>query len=221
VQHHPEIARNLIRRLPRSLSGKRVLDLGCGRGAWGFLARAWPGGTHAYIVGVDVYEPDVDFVRSLAIYDQVYLVDLSRLSGLEFDSDFDYVFAFEVIEHVPKRASTHLLDAIDSVARQAIFLSTPTGRSLRPPVDANTHSAHLCGWTAGELVSRGYRVEGLGLRLGPKDHQRRFWYLSHYGLTPVTRHLPGWSNTLFAYKEVRQPAAIDRRPGNPARMVRT
>src|SRR4051794_10836031 len=68
TQHPPEIDRYIRRELP-NLSGKRILDVGCGRGGMGYLLRTHSGGATAHIVGVDVYAPYLDFSRRFALYD--------------------------------------------------------------------------------------------------------------------------------------------------------
>jgi 2-polyprenyl-3-methyl-5-hydroxy-6-metoxy-1,4-benzoquinol methylase len=203
MQHHPELERNLIRLLTDDLTNKKILDIGCGKGSWGHLARSLPGGRKAVIHGIEIYKPAANYLNSLGIYNNVFIQDLIQLNPAK-TGRYDYVFCFEVLEHLSKTDSVMLLEKLEKIAKQMIFISTPNGKKMRESIDSNKHSAHLCGWSANELTRRGYQVEGLGFKLEPKDHEQHFWYLCHYGMTPLTRHFPKLSNTLFAYLNTRR-----------------
>lgn len=200
MQHHPELERNLIRLLPDNLAGKRILDVGFGKGAWGFMLRTLPGGRQAIIDGIEVHRPDAEYVESLGVYNSVFIQDAT--SQLQALNNYDYVLCFEVLEHLPKQQSEELLATIERIAKNKFFISTPNGKDIRDSVDKNAHSAHLCGWTSREFKTRGFKVEGLGFIFEPRDHNQKFWYLGHYAMTPLTRFLPSLSKTLFVYKNM-------------------
>jgi len=144
----------------RELSdGALVLDAGCGDGIMASnLAR--PG---QRVVGLEV---DIDKIR-LAQSRGVHVAFVqASLDQLPFRSGaFDEVFSVEVIEHLNKDASRAALSELERVATRTVVVTTPNEEGEEPnSADSDHYMEHLCEWSASELESLGYSVDGLGAR---------------------------------------------------------
>jgi ubiquinone/menaquinone biosynthesis C-methylase UbiE len=62
-----------------NVKGKVVLDVGCGKGIYGYLIRALRGGDRAYMVGIDINLRFLSFVKKFRVYDDVILCDIRKL----------------------------------------------------------------------------------------------------------------------------------------------
>ncbi|MDR7550687.1 MAG: class I SAM-dependent methyltransferase [Armatimonadota bacterium] len=197
LQHYPEIESLISWALP-NLGGKRVLDVGCGTGGIGFLLRRLPGGNDAYIVGVDGWEPYLEFVRRFNIYDEVHLADLANWTP----EPFDIILAVEVLEHLEKEQGLRLLDRLEHAAREVLLVTTPNGDDRRGPVADVPLEAHRSTWHAREFIRRGYRVRGLGFRWSRKEraHGRlalALWYI----MTPLSVRFPTLGDSILATRK--------------------
>jgi ubiquinone/menaquinone biosynthesis C-methylase UbiE len=81
-----------------SLSGKKVLEIGCGWGGFIYFLL----GQGANVVGIEPTDDDLKTAR-----DDSRLTDATFLkaSGLQLpfvDETYDFIFAWEVLEHIPK-----------------------------------------------------------------------------------------------------------------------
>jgi SAM-dependent methyltransferase len=196
-----------LRQVPNEVTS--ALDIGCGRGIVGALLKIYrePQKT----VGIDAFEPYLDFCRRVGMYTQLIKWDLKVLP-LPFDKgEFDISVALEVIEHIPKLDGLHLLDELERVSRRVI-VSTPNHYFVQSPYDGNIHQRHLSRWTIQDFRSRGYSVLGVGnlLILG-----REIRYLS-YALSRITLPLPTLSSCIMAVHSgpVKQGSATVRRATN-------
>lgn len=198
LQHPPETERFILPQLA-GLEGKRVLDVGSGKGLYGYLARASDGGDRAFIVGVDVWGPYLTFCRSFGAYDALILADAT--APLPFCRDsFDVVLACEVIEHLPADAGEALLDQVEGIAREKVVVTVPNGDHLRGPIDDVPTEAHQSVWRPTDLRKRGYQVRGMGSRiqLGLPRIDLALWYL----LTPLAVRFPRLGDSIIASKQV-------------------
>ena len=75
------------------VSGKRVIDIGCGEGRFTRLLAE----RGARVTGIDLTEPLLDRARRLAVADETYLLtDAETLDGIEPDS-FDFAVSYIVL----------------------------------------------------------------------------------------------------------------------------
>jgi SAM-dependent methyltransferase len=152
--------------------GTRILDLGCGYGHWGHLVK-----THytslrsepVSVTGVDIFDGNVGFCRSLGVYDQVVQQDvLAYLSTLS-NASVDTVIATELIEHFTREDGTEILAEIDRVTARVAILSTPNYAAFRgggnTMLGFNEWEHHLSRWTVADFSQRGYKVLGLSHKL--------------------------------------------------------
>ena len=163
MSHLYELHRFVLYELPW-LDSKKFLDLGCGKGIWGYLLRAEMKGDNAFMVGIDVYLKNLVFTRSFRIYDDVVLADTTFLPFRR--SSFDISLASEIIEHVDKKLHDQFFIDVERVTSEMVVLTTPNGPwelNSKSHYD-NIHEYHLSAQSVSELRSNGYSVRGIGFK---------------------------------------------------------
>ena len=186
------------------VTGRTVLDLGCGFGHWGHLLRTHyhsddPDQT-ACVTGVDIHQGNVDFCASTGVYHALACADALDFLSRQPAGAFDTVIATELIEHVAKEAGRRLLAEIARVAGTMAVVSTPNWEYLRPGAMTmtgyNEHEHHVSSWTAAELRAHGFTVRGVGHKVG-------MWPVR--GVSRLLRTFPT-ADLLLAAWAVRHPA---------------
>jgi predicted TPR repeat methyltransferase len=196
TQHPPEIDRYIRRELP-DLTGKRILDVGCGRGGVGYLLRTHPGGADAHIVGIDIHEPYLAFCRRFSIYDELIQ---GNAADYEFES-FDVVTACEVLEHIEPTSSLRLLERLESLTAETLVISAPNGAYLRGAIDGVESEAHLSVWDAAFFARRGYSIRGVGNRWWRYGEATRLQLALWYVATPLAMRWPAIADTIVVAKQ--------------------
>lgn len=197
LQHYPELETVLSWSFPE-LSGKSVLDVGCGQGAVGYLLRRLPGGSTAHIVGVDCWPEYTNFCRRYGFYDELVTADIRNF---EVERQFDIVVAVEVLEHLKREDGLSVLDRLEGSTRELIIVSTPNGPDYREPVGGVPSEAHLSSWRVQDFRRRGYSVRGLGCRWARRESATSRWQVAlWYGLTPIALKWPVMADTILAVK---------------------
>lgn len=92
------------------VTGKRVLDLGCGTGELCWLARQHGA---KRVVGVNLSQGEIDFARPLVEVEFVREDILAYLRGCE-DGSVDAIFALNILEHLEK---DQLIDVLEQAVR--------------------------------------------------------------------------------------------------------
>jgi hypothetical protein len=140
-QQIPHVMDELVRLQPRS-----VLDVGCGWGKYGVLAREYSEATR--VDGIDIQPP------RYPVYDNVYLGDLRDLPTLlpPGTPRYDLAIFLEVIEHIEKPAAWAIVDQLCERARRVI-ITTPWG--FRPQdIPDMPYETHRSGWYPWEFSRR-------------------------------------------------------------------
>lgn len=97
--------------------GNRLLDLGCGIGAYSYELQA----AGFEVTGVDTNPRYVEIARSVGV-DAHCLAD----GRLPFpNSSFDTVFMLEVLEHIPGESIPGLLEEVRRVTRSNLLVTVP------------------------------------------------------------------------------------------------
>lgn len=154
----------LFKYLPRDLEGLTILDAGCALGEVGFYLKAFsdhPGvDLHGrpYLIGVDVYEPSVNKVRSLGVYDEVHVLDLNEIWEKFIGRCVDVIMLNSVLEHIPKPDALKVLRDAEAISNY-MMVSTPLGDYTHESRDEIPFFNHVSRWGVGDFATRGYEVE--------------------------------------------------------------
>jgi SAM-dependent methyltransferase len=176
-----------------------VLDCGCGRGRWGSFVRT-DVNQDSYIVGVDIFPPNLFFCKTYGAYDDLVLADAG---SLPFNNEsFNMILACEIIEHLSKEDGWVLVKDLERISSGRIIISTPNFDLSQGALCGNIHEIHKTRWSVGDFRKSGFKVKGIGVKFSLKR------FLSP--LDTVLRFLlfPGWtfpraSRFLCAYKDKR------------------
>lgn len=169
--------------------GKSYLDIGCGKGKWGYLintSHKLPG----FMIGGDLKVENVRHVKKHQVYDGALLFDGRYLPFR--DACFDIVLALEVIEHMQKSDGYKLLSEAERVAREKVIVSTP----LLGARYWYSEKEHVSRWTVRDLRKKGYTVRGVGFSF----FGRFATYRLAFALAPLAYYMPWVSYILLAWK---------------------
>jgi len=195
---------------------RSLLDVGCGRGIIGALCRIYRGVDQ--LVGMEGYEPYLEFSRKAGFYDDTILRNLTDMPLPLDTQEFEVVTCIEVIEHLEWSAGQKLLDELERVGSRVI-VTTPNVLFQQDEYDGNPFQRHLSQWRPSDFRKRGYVVYGTGslnvgygvkkviekiVRRPGKDvvpssvvrSGRRFLEI----LGPLTKALPSLSSSLLCVK---------------------
>lgn len=192
---------------------KSILDLGCGSLSpiGGICAHS----TNVYLVGVDAFAPSIESSRRKGIHDEYFLMNVLDIEGKFGRKSFDCAVALDLIEHLPKKEGNRLLEIMEEVSRKKVVLNTPNGFLPQRVYGGNIWQVHRSGWTAEEMMARGYRVVGVN---GWKHLRGEFgkpiisptrlgeWMSSL--TTPFVRHKPEKAFEILCTKDLETRAII-------------
>jgi ubiquinone/menaquinone biosynthesis C-methylase UbiE len=148
------------------VEGAVILDVGCGRGNWGYLLKVDYWHTQAgsgrknelnYVVGTDLHPEYLEFVKYHRIYDDLVLRDARHLPFR--DHVFDTALLLEVIEHMMKNEGVRSLREAERVASRLVPVSTPSFFMKQEVKDANVFQKHLSKWTIKDVNSTRWNWE--------------------------------------------------------------
>jgi len=147
---------DLRARLPRrGLSKLKVLNVGVGDGYSG-LARQLPFLPFKWLVHIDTHQPYLDVAKTKQ-WDAELVTFLNRDIRNYSTDVYDWVFMFDVLEHLPKEDSLKVM--ADIKCRQLIFI--PLEKEFRENTFGVKEQDHLSFWTEQDFKSRGYKTEVL------------------------------------------------------------
>ena len=163
------------------VEGAVILDVGCGRGKWGYLLKVDYWYTKAgrrknklnYVVGTDLHPKYLEFVKYHRVYDDLVLCDAKHLPFR--DNVFDTVLLLEVIEHMVKNEGVKSLKEAERVASRLVLVSTPSFFMRQEAKDANVFQKHLSKWTIKDFIRLGYSI-----RFGSFPLERIYNYLQYF-----------------------------------------
>jgi len=179
-----------------NLKNKKILDIGCGKGIYGFLLKADKGADS--LVGIDISLQNLLFCKEHKIYNLLIRGDIRRLPFK--DKTFDIVLASEVIEHMKKEEGTLLLKELERICKEKIILTTPNGYWPQSNIGNNPHEIHISGWSCSDFKKEGFKAYGFGSRFFNRHKIMR--YVLMYMLTPITYFLPMFGEFLIVTKSV-------------------
>ena len=142
--------------LQEKTKDKTILNLGCGLGQVFELMECK---NH---LCVDVWEPYLEQIKFRFSVIKLNIKDLS----IFIDKSWDYVTAFDVVEHLEKPDAEKLLSECERIAREKVLVYTPVGFYKQEDGQVNSWGAgnpeyqkHRCGFELAEMLERGYDIK--------------------------------------------------------------
>ena len=197
MSHIYELHRFVMNEIPK-LTDKRVLDVGCGHGIWGFLMQSERSGSESYVVGMDLFKPYLKHCKKYRVYDDLVLCHVSKFPFRK--RSFDLVLACDLIEHLSKHKGYYFLEEIEKTGIK-IILSTPNGFKKQKATDLPYTEAHKSAWRPSDFINRGYKVHGLGFKfIKIYESNPYLWGFLFYIFTPFSFLIPHLGEYLIAKK---------------------
>lgn len=153
------------------IDGQKILDVACGKGKWGYLLKVDFWYTYSgrplkkqqleYMIGIDIYLPYLKFAKKYSAYNDVVLCDALHLPFCT--KAFEVSIATEILEHLPKKQGSHLLQEIERVSSKSTIITTPhqpLGLLSQDTKDKNVYQKHVSKWSSIELIALGYTSIG-------------------------------------------------------------
>lgn len=145
MKGHILVGTSPLQKIPEVLweiRGRRILDVGCGAGIYGYLIRnnwhsTWAGRDQlkkiatrdvsndkpAFLAGADIRTNDVLRSKHHNVYDYLCLADASNLP---FPDNFiDTIICIEVLEHLKKQDALKAIQDFKRIACQQIIITIP------------------------------------------------------------------------------------------------
>jgi len=184
------------------VEGAIILDVGCGRGKWGYLLKVDYWYTKAgrqknklnYVVGTDLHPKYLEFVKYHRVYDDLVLCDARHLPFR--GNVFDTVLLLEAIEHMVKDEGVKSLKEAERVADSLVLVSTPSFFMRQETKDANVFQKHLSKWAIKDFIRLGYSI-----RFGSFPLERVYNYLQYFFIK-LTYFLPQYPVSFIAVKRM-------------------
>lgn len=148
-----------------ALEPRSVLDVGCGFGRWGFLAREYCDIFHGryareeWTTRIEAVEPFEGYLgpHHRYVYDHIHVMTIQ-----EYVADmpsYDVIYAGDVIEHLEKETAVSLLPRLAAKSNLAFIVSIPLGAEWpQGEVIGNPLEEHRSVWTRRDLKQLGARL---------------------------------------------------------------
>jgi hypothetical protein len=144
--------------LVRTRSPTHVLDVGMGRGFYGWFLRhrcSYVG----VLTGLEVWGPYVEGPDAIsgenrAYYDRIVVADVRSSEDLISELAPDVVFAFDVVEHMPRDDGERVIRMLQRFS-DLVLVSVPIVPYPQGPLLGNPHEEHLHDWTTEEMLALG------------------------------------------------------------------
>jgi len=156
--HDPNLEEPVFHELPQNLGGLRILDVGFGRGVWGFFLKTMFTG-NPYIVGVEPYTPYCENQYKVSIYDEVFNGTIEDFLSNHPNTRFDAIIASEVIEHLNPDAALNVMDELKKrlIKGGVLIITVPDGWTPGGEgYDGNELHKHRSGFDEADFTQRGY-----------------------------------------------------------------
>lgn len=188
------------RLIKRHFSNGKCLDLGCGPGEYGPLLKQVCGD----VIGVDLDGDLLEIAQGHNVYSELLKKDISADMGFG-DREFDYVWASEIVEHMP---DLKIIDTLERLCSKAMAITVPNPISPHFKED----ETHILDYSVssfrkffGSREDFSYRVCGLGFNEVPFNLPLR--KLSTYLLDSIP-----WLSPTIAVVGLRKGKVDDNSP---------
>jgi len=141
----------------RQLEPQSFLDVGCGFGRWGFLAREFCDVSRGrvyrkdWLARIDAVEAFPRYIEAWhkAIYSNIYQAAVQDF--IEDMDEYDVIFAGDVMEHLQFNDAKVVIRALATKARKAFIIALPLGPSPQGAVYGNLYEQHNSEWSVDVL----------------------------------------------------------------------
>lgn len=204
--------------LPKQFNS--VLDVGVGYGVPAFVIKSRYAlhisptdkkvKSNLRIVGVDAFDPWIDWCEEHNIYDQIVKCNIEK-ERLPFESkSFDVAIMKDVLEHLPKDVGKDVIMQLERIARKRVLLTTLNKWKYDDSIDDAEHQGNPfllqeAHWNPSDFRKLGYKVRGvgaLGFLNDGKGHYPRGFKIAGRILELASHRFPSMSWRLLAYKSL-------------------
>ena len=149
----------------------KVVDLGPGRGTYHkYYARKARILTHAYWIGIEVWEPYLKEFGLKDIYNEMYVEDV-RFFNFSKIGNIDLVFAGDVLEHMTKEEAIQVVSEVLKYSKKLI-ISIPIIYHPQDAYEGNPFEIHIKDdWSHEEVlntfphIKKHHKGEAIGVYL--------------------------------------------------------
>lgn len=169
---------------------KSIMDVGCGYGMMGFLARVYleytPYKPETWKLTIDGVEGFPEYIAPMQkYYTNVKFEDIN--TAYRYIYDYDLILFLSTIEHLDKEKGHEILKTFIR-RNKAVIVTVPNGfHKTRAIYHDNPYMSHLSGWTRKE-----FHQLGLKTRMTSQEHQIIAYSPSLRTTPPLRRKIPGF-----------------------------
>ena len=109
------------------IEDKSVLSLGCG------VMQELKGFKCYHLTGIDIYKPYLDKLEQEGFVGRLVHADITKINV--FESSFDVVMAYDVLEHLSELDAAEMLLKMKSWARHSVWVFTPANFVTNEHID--------------------------------------------------------------------------------------
>lgn len=146
-----------------------ILDVACGYGQYGLLLRVindYKGKIHTF----DLYEPYIDRLADLSIYNYLYRKDVNHWIQTVDLSEYDLYIVGDLIEHLTREEGLRIIEKMKEAKRVIITTPNATAKNYKKRCgywDGNDLLFHTSGFTPSDF--KDYKVEVFDLMHIPRQ----------------------------------------------------
>ena len=143
----------MLKKLPANIGDKRILDVASGFGTWGYQLRIKEKNL-PYLVGLELWVPYLEFLKTLNIYSSLVLADARNLPFR--GGSFQITLACEIVEHLSYTDGMLMIDELERIMDGMIVISTPKGFMHQDEINGNPFEKHVSAWQEVDFEKRGF-----------------------------------------------------------------
>lgn len=165
---------------------KTLLNVGCGSNS---PIKSFS--KNLFSVGIDSFKPSIEKSKKKKIHNKYFLMDVLKIDKKFKPKSFDCVLALDLIEHLKKKDGIRLIKKMEKIAKKKVIIFTPNGFLPQEEYENNIKQVHLSGWSAREMMKKGYKIIGInGLKSLRKEQAEikfkpKFFWLVISALTQI------------------------------------
>lgn len=155
----------ILKYLPEDLTGKVIVDAGCGAGEGGFYLRQYvnrPWSSKVankpfLLIGIDKVKDNIERLEGLHIYDSLISADLKTFDFTRLPK-IDISLMLETAEHIDKMDATKILMNLTRFS-DFVLVSMPHKEKIQPSQDEKIPEyVHRSRWTRRDLEKLGFKT---------------------------------------------------------------